>query len=98
MYRLCLPRESMKNSLTHSKWCFAKKKICFRWDYYGLSVLKFASEIRAVSLDYPSEFAEVIFLFFPVKIVVVFVTCLPFFIGPGIAVYSGTLPDLIKYF
>ena len=88
----------MKNSLSHLKWQFVRKNIRFRWDYYGLLVRKLASEIRAVSLDFPSEFAEVIFLFFPVERTVVFVISLPFFIGPAIAVYSGTLPDLIKYF
>ena len=93
-----LPREGMKNSLSRSKWCFAKKKFRFQWDYYSLSVLKLALEIRAVSRDFPSEFAEVIFLFFPVERAVVFAISLPFFLRPAFAVYSGTLSDLIKYF
>ena len=70
----------MKNSLSHSKWHFVQKKICFQWDYYSLSVLKFAFEIQAVSLDFPSEFVKVIFLFFPVERAVVFATSLPFFL------------------
>ena len=62
--KLHLPWESVTNFLSHPKWRFAKKKICFQWDYYGLLVLKLAFEIRAVSLDFPSEFAEVIFSIF----------------------------------
>ena len=46
---------------------FCEKKIRFRWDYYGLLVEKLAIEIQAISLDFPSEFTEVIFLFFPVE-------------------------------
>ena len=88
----------MKNSLSYSKWHFAKKKIRFRWDYYGLLVLKLAFEIQAVSFDFLSEFAEVIFLFFPVERAVVFATSLPFSLGPAIAVYFRTLLGLIKYF
>ena len=75
----------MKNSLLYSKWRFAKKKILFRWDYYGLLVLKLSLEIRAVFLDFLFEFAEVMFLFFPVERAVAFAASFPFFLGPAIA-------------
>ena len=67
-----LPWESMKYFQSHSKWCSAKKKICFLNNFYDLSVPKLVFEIQTVSLPFLFDIS-VAFVSFPFGIPGVFV-------------------------
>ena len=79
-----------------------QKAFCENENSFLMGLLGFVSsktfEILAVSLDFSSEFAEVIFLFLLTERAVVFAASPSLFLGPAIAVYSGILSDLKKYF
>ena len=61
-----------KNSQSHSKWCFAKKKILFLHNFYDSSIPKLVLKIRAVSLPF-LFYISFAFIPFPFDISAVFV-------------------------